>query len=81
MLEDLSARSFFIMCLMCKIMDADSPREATVDPADSCKVSTQPASLIIGTKGKARVSTAKPSALSLPLRHYPQLHIQMAACL
>ena len=51
MLKDLSACSFFIMCLMCKIMEADNPRDPTVDPADS-KVSTQRA--IIGTKGKAQ---------------------------
>lgn len=82
MLEDLSACSVFIMCLMCKIMEADNPRDPAVDPADSCEVSTQHA--IIGTKGKAQAFDSQAMLAFcnfLPLRHYKQLHIQIAACL
>lgn len=66
MLEDLSDCSFFIMWLMCKIMEADNPRDPAVDPADSCKVSTQHA--VIGIKGKAR---AFDSQVAPVFRNFP----------
>lgn len=66
MLKDLSDCSFFIMCLMCKIMEADNPRDPAVDPADSCKVSTQHA--VIGTKGKAQ---AFDSQVTLAFCNFP----------
>lgn len=40
MLKDLSACSFFIMCVMWKIMEADNPGDPAAGPAGSCGVST-----------------------------------------
>lgn len=60
MLKDLSAWSFFIMCLMCKIMEADNPGDPAADPADSCKVSTPHA--IIGTGGEAQAFDSQSSS-------------------
>lgn len=76
MLKDLSACSFFIMCLMCKIMEVDNPGDPAADPAGSCEVSTPHA--VRSTKGAARASDSQaalafcnfPSTATLQMASY-----------